>query len=93
MFSSSVSNFSLWIEDVDMTPYLMAQHGGEWIDGEGGIPDAAKARYDILKAIGSMPLYQQGIVLVPGYKKVELKNNGPFSAILVNYLKYSHVNR
>lgn len=93
LFSSSVSNFELWIEDVDMTPYLMAQYDGAWINGEGVFPDAGLSRYDILEAAGYMPAWQQGIILQPGYKKIEIKNNGVFNAILVNYLKYSHVNR
>lgn len=92
LFQSSVDNFSVWVEGLDITDYLKMQYGG-WIDGEGVFPGAGMENYDILKAAGYMPGWQKGIVLSPGYKKVELKAEGVFNVTLVNYLKYSHVNR
>lgn len=93
LFTSSVSDFELWIEDINLTPYLKAQFGGKWIDGEGVFPEKGIINYDILKAIPYMPTWQQGLILSSGYKKVELRGKGVFNATLVNYTKYSHVNR
>lgn len=93
LFTSTISNFEVWIEGIDITPYLKAQYSGSWIDGEGIFPDNGRTNYDLLKVAGFLPPWQQGTILTPGYKKIELKGNGVFNATLVNYLKYSHVNR
>ncbi|OJG67596.1 hypothetical protein RV09_GL002365 [Enterococcus moraviensis] len=93
LFTSSVSDFEVWIEGIDVTPYLKAQYNGSWIEGEGVFPSKGLSNYDLLKAVGFMPTWQRGAILTPGYKKVELKGTGIFNATLVNYLKYSHVNR
>lgn len=93
LFSSSVSEFEIWIEGIDVTPYLKAQYGGDWIDGEGVFPSTGFANYDLLNVAGFLPEWQKGVLLAPGYKKVELKGKGVFNVTLVNYLKYSHVNR
>jgi len=93
LFTSSVSDFEIWIEGIDITPYLKAQYNGAWINGEGVFPVKGLSNYDLLKAVGFMPTWQRGAILTPGYKKVELKGKGVFNATLVNYLKYSHVNR
>ncbi|MBO0441655.1 hypothetical protein JZO69_14915 [Enterococcus sp. DIV0869a] len=93
LFTSSVSDFEIWIEGIDVTPYLKAQYNGSWINGEGVFPMKGLSNYDLLKATGLMPNWQRGAILTPGYKKVELKGTGVFNATLVNYLKYSHVNR
>ncbi|WP_245186805.1 hypothetical protein [Enterococcus larvae] len=93
LVTSEVSDFEIWIEDIDITPYLKLQYPGTWIDGEGVFPSADFSNYDLLKAVGYMPAWQKGVILAPGYKKVELKGTGIFNATLVNYLKYSHVNR
>lgn len=92
LFSSTISDFQVFIEEIDMTPYLKAQGKG-WPDREGVFPKEQTANYDVLEAADSMPDWQQGVILQPGYKKVELKANGIFNATLVSYLKYSHVNR
>ena len=93
LFSSSVSDFQIWIEGINLTPYFQAQYEGSWIDGEGVFPSAGLSNYDLLQVVGYLPAWQRGLILTPGYKKVELKGQGVFNATLVNYLKYSHVNR
>lgn len=93
LFSSSVSDFEIWIEGIDITPYLKAQYEGAWINGEGVFPSADLKNYDILDIAGQLLPWQKGVILAPGYKKVELRGTGLFNATLVNYLKYSHVNR
>ena len=90
---SHVSNAEIWIEGVNVTQYLKDQHGGAWINGEGIFPGGGFINYDILGIIGKMPKWQQGLVLKPGYKPVEIRADGIFNVTLVNYLKYSHVNR
>lgn len=90
---STVSNFRILIEDIDITPYLKAQFNGEWINGEGVFPTTGIVNYDILKAVAFMPTWQQAIILAAGYKKVQLVGDGAFRATLVNYTKYNHVNR
>lgn len=92
LFTSSFSNFQVFIEDINITTYLQMQFPN-WINGEGVYPTTGTENYDLLKAIGLMPSWQQGILLAPGYKKVEFRANGVYNATLVNYLKYSHVNR
>lgn len=93
LVKSELTDFEVWIEGIDVTPYLKMQYSGRWIDGEGVFPAVDHSNYDLLKAVGFMPAWQKGVILAPGYKKVELKGNGIFNATLVNYLKYSHVNR
>lgn len=94
MFSSSFSDLEMFIDGVNVTPYLMAQYDGAWITGEGVFPSQDLLKnYDMLKAVGYMSDWDQGRIVQPGYKKVELKANGVFNAKLVTYLKYSHTNR
>ncbi|WP_249274525.1 hypothetical protein [Candidatus Enterococcus clewellii] len=93
LVTSQVEAFEIWIEGIDVTPFLKAQHSGKWINGEGVFPEVGLKNYDLLDIIGLLDPWQQGVILAPGYKKVELKGKGIFNATLVNYLKYSHVNR
>jgi len=89
---SVFSDFEIWIEGIDITPYLKAQYDGDWITGDGVYPKGADDmdNYDILKIIGFMPSWQQGVILRPGYKKMEIKANGIFNVTIVQYVKYSH---
>ncbi|MCB5951818.1 hypothetical protein LI951_07055 [Enterococcus sp. BWT-B8] len=93
MFTSSVSDFEIWVEGINLTPYFQAVYPESWIDGEGVYPSDGLANFDLLKIAGYLPAWQRGKILATGYKKVELKGQGVFNATLVNYLKYSHVNR
>lgn len=91
--ASNASNFTIWIEGVNLTPFLRAQFPDRWVDGEGVFPRSDLSNYDVLEAAGYMSSTQRDLVLSPGYKKVEIWGDGIFKATLVNYLKYSHVNR
>jgi len=93
LVSSAVEDFEVWIEDINITPFLKAQFSGAWIDGEGVFPADNLRNYDLLEVIGHLYDWQKGAILTPGYKKVELKAKGTFNAILINYVKLSHVNR
>lgn len=92
------------IEGEDITPYLIVQGGGEdsWLSGEGVYPSLdINENYDILEVAGDMVAEDDGdtsradALLKSGYKKVKIWNSGgePFRVTLVNYLKYSHMNR
>ena len=89
---SVATDFEVWIEDIDITPFLKAQTPGEWIDGEGLFPSDHLKNYDVLEVIGHLYPWQQGVLLTPGKKKVELRGKGVFNAVLTNYLKLSYPN-
>lgn len=94
----TTSNFRVKIEDIDVTAYLMAQFDGQWISGEGVYPSASDlSSYDILEVASVMAaegkIENINKLLSPGYKKVEITSDAPFQVTLVNYLKYSHINR
>ena len=92
-FSSTATNFEVWIEGIDLTPFFKAQFPDQWVNGEGIFPARGTANYDVLEAVGYMDDYTRRQILTPGYKKIEIKGDGIFNATLVNYLKYPHVNR
>lgn len=87
--------FELWMDGIDLTTALKKQHGGSWVNGTGVFPETANqlGNYDVLKALEDLHEWQRGVVLKPGFKKIELRGQGVFNATLINYLKYSHVNR
>ncbi|GCF92511.1 hypothetical protein NRIC_04020 [Enterococcus florum] len=93
LVSSSVQNVRLKIAGIDMTDAFKKQYPNNWIDGEGVFPNEGFENFDVLKAVEHLWDWQRGVVLSPGYKKVELFATGTFNATLVNYLKYSHTNR
>lgn len=101
LIHTQADDFRLKVEGVDITPYLMAQHGGEWIDGEGIFPnnkiEGEDDFYDILEVATVMhsegSTTQANRLLQPGFKKVEITSNAPFQATLYQYTKYSNMGR
>lgn len=99
--STASKNWQVKIHGVDITPYLMEQHDGEWIDGEGVFPTNKVVNredfYDILdvacmlNAEGETEKVEK--LLSPEFKKVEIFSDAPFSVTAFLYLKYSHSNR
>lgn len=99
--STASANWRVKIHGVDITPYLIEQHDGEWIDGEGIYPsnrvDSKEDFYDILDV--ACMLNAEGRtedrdkLLAPEFKKVEVLSDAPFSLTAFLYLKYSHLNR
>ena len=89
------------IADVPITEYLIEQHDGDWIDGEGVYPtndiDGVEDFYDILDVVST--LYSIGEeedalkILEPGFKKVAIYSDAPFSIDAYLYMKYSNLNR
>jgi len=82
---------------INMTPYFMALLPAEprfrWINGEGVFPSAGLINFDVLEAVAYMDEKLREGILKPGYKRIDIEGDGIFNATLVNYLKYSHVNR
>lgn len=94
---TTASDFGVWIEGVNVTPYLAAQFDA-WIEGEGVYPSIRIGQdYDVLQV--ACDLVAEGRedeaerLIHPGYKEVVITSNAPFQITLVNYLKYSHLNR
>lgn len=93
-----VSGFNIFLEGVNISPYLAAQYGS-WVDSEGIFPtDKVEKDYDILlaacmmRADGREDLANR--ILKPGYKLVTLAANTPMQVILtLAHIKYSHMNR
>lgn len=95
---TDATDFRVLIEGIDVTAYLMAQHGGAWIAGQGIYPSLKIGdNYDILEVAGD--LIDEGReadaqkLTRSGYKSVQITSSKPFQVTLVNYLKYSHLNR
>lgn len=93
---TDASDFRISINGVDVTAYLMAQHG--WINGEGVYPSLdINENYDILEVASDLVAAGRKSdadkLVCAGYKPVVISSSKPFQITLVNYLKYSHLNR
>lgn len=99
------TDYFIEIEGIDVTPYLIVQGGNEdtlFESGEGVYPSTnINLNYDVLEIASDM-VAEDGeesvraeTLLKSGYKKVKIWNSAgnPFRITLVNYLKYSHINR
>jgi len=82
---------------VNMSPYFQAllstESRSRWIVGEGIFPSPGLKNFDVLEAVAYMTPELREKILKPGYKRIDIEGDGVFNATLVNYLKYSHVNR
>ena len=92
----TANTFRLYMDGIDLTPYLMAQ--GTWVNGEGVFPSVGIGRdYDILEVGSDMEAEgntaNRAKITSAGNHKIEITANGPFSVTLLNYLKYSNMNR
>jgi len=97
MTHTTANDFKVYIEGVDITAFLAAQYGS-WISGEGVYPSIdIGEEYDILEVISDLKAAGRDSdaakLSCAGYKKVEITSDSPFQVTLVNYLKYSHMNR
>ena len=96
--ATTASDFRVKVEGIDVTPYLMAQYNGAWISGEGVYPSLDIGKdYDLLEVasdmVGEGRKADADKITHPGYKLIEITSGSPFQSTLVNYLKYSHLNR
>lgn len=89
------------IDGIDITAYLIEQHDGQWIEGEGIYPNGDLVSqggfYDILD-VASMMIAdgreaQAEKILEPRFKKVEIISDAPFSTDVYAYVKYSNISR
>lgn len=95
---TTASDFRIYVEDIDVTPYLMAQYDGEWIDGEGVYPTMSVIdNYDLLEVACDMVAEGRDEdaykIVHAGFKEVTVTSNAPFQATLVWYIKLCHMNR
>lgn len=89
------------IAGIDITPYLIEQHGGDWIDGEGIFPNgelvSKNGFYDILDVASMMVAEGETdkaeAILKAEFKKVEIVSDAPFAVDAYLYTKYSNLNR
>lgn len=99
-------NWEVEIGGVNITDYLIAQHEGDWITGDGIYPtDEISAEagtflqdfYDILD-VASI-LYAEGEdeqaddLLEPEFKEVCIRSDIPFTVTAYAYTKYNNLNR
>ena len=96
--TTTANDFRVKVENIDVTPYLMAQYGGAWLNGEGVYPSLQIGQdYDILEVASDLRGEGRDAdadkLVRAGYKLIEITAGSPFSITLVNYLKYSHLNR
>ena len=95
------TNWRVHIGGIDITPYLIAQHDGEWINGEGIFPSGElgqpKDFYDILEVCDVMTdmgeITERDRILESEFKKVEIFSDAPFGCDAYLYVKVSHLNR
>lgn len=83
---------------VDISQMLASQYNNQWISGEGVYPSLQIDHdYDILQVACELEglglTAQRKLLTDPGYKGIMIQANCPFGVTLVNYLKYSHLNR
>lgn len=89
------------IAGVDITPYLIAQHNGNWINGEGIFPNGSLVGkdgfYDILEVCDVLTdegrITERNAILASEFKRVEVISDAPFGLDAYLYLKYPHANR
>lgn len=96
--ATTANDFRVKVEGIDITPYLMAQYGGAWLNGEGVYPSLDIGKdYDILEVasdlIGEGRAADADKLVRAGYKAIEISASSTFSVTLVLYLKMSHLNR
>lgn len=99
--STSSAVWRVEIDGIDITDYLIEQHDGEWIHGEGIYPtnrlEDREDFYDILDVASMMTaegeIESRNKILAPTFKKVQVYSDAPFGLTAFLYLKYSHTNR
>lgn len=99
--NTTSSNWRVKIDGIDITPYLIAQHNGAWISGEGIYPTNqltdVEDFYDILEVCDVLTdegrIAERDQILASTFKKVEIVSDAPFGVDAYLYLKYPHSNR
>lgn len=94
--NTSSDTWAVHIGGVDITDYLMEQHDGDWIEGQGVFPsNGTEDYYDLLDVACMMEA--EGVstdpILKPEFKPVQIYSDAPFRVTAYLYCKYSHNNR
>ena len=96
VFCSDGNGTSKW---VDITAYMVLQHGSAWMSGEGVFPSTElDVDFDVMQAACDM--YHAGqtddaamLIRSGELKIIRITTTAPCTITLMNYLKYSHLNR
>lgn len=98
--STASADWRVDVAGINITAYLIEQHDGEWIDGEGIYPNeslGADGFYDLLGVASMMTAEgkteEREQILAPEFKKVQIYSNQPFGVTAYLYTKYPHSNR
>lgn len=99
--STTSTNWRVRVAGIDITPYLIAQHDGEWINGEGIFPNGELVGkgcfYDILEVCDVLTdegkITEREAILASAFKKVEVVSDAPFGCDCYLYIKVNHMNR
>lgn len=99
--NTTSNNWRVLIDGIDITAYLIAQHGGDWIDGEGVYPnnrlEDIEDFYDVLEVCSVLTdegeIGKRDQILSSRFKPIEIVSNAPFAVDAYLYLKYPHTNR
>lgn len=94
---TTATDFKVYLEHIDITPYLMAQYG-TWISGEGIYPsDTIERDYDILEVISDLKAEghdaEAALLARPGWKLLEITSASPFAVEVDLWLRYSNANK
>ena len=96
---SSINDFKMFINGIDITPYLKLQAtemGGSWVNGNGLFPVNSDPNdmfyFDILDVTNFLPKADAETILSPGLKTITLQNNGVFGFDFIHRIKHSHRN-
>lgn len=99
--NTTSTNWRVKIDGIDITPYLIAQHDGEWISGEGVYPTNRLDRridfYDILEVCDVLTsegrIAEREQILTSAFKPVQIFSDAPFGIDAYLYVKNSNLNR
>lgn len=90
---SQFTDLHILLDGHDFTAQFKAQFP-DWISGEGMFPDTTVSnRYDILKALDSLPKSEVSQYLQQGYHRLEFQADGIYSIKIREFKKYSFINR
>lgn len=96
------TDWHVLIDGIDITDYLVAQHDGAWISGQGIYPNDSLEEnilnfYDILEVCDVLTsegeIAKRDQILASKFKPIQITSDAPFAVDAYLYMKLSHVNR
>lgn len=92
MVQPDYTEMRIFIDNIDFTDLLAKQF--PLPKGAGIFPDDTLSnRYDIVEACELLSEEQRNKILRAGFHRVELRANGVYSASMIEFIKYSSINR